>query len=87
MPRKIGRQGITPLPAQPLPMACFGLLAHVKAYEVLTAEAAVGGDRDAAYQALLTHPLGPPVDKIQLVLDDMLSVNAPYLPQFQAKGI
>ena len=53
------RAAIHPLPAEPLPPACFGLLAQVKAYELLTVEAAVHGDRSAAYQALLAHPLGP----------------------------
>jgi 6-phospho-beta-glucosidase len=63
-------------------MVCEGLITHVKAYEILTVEAAVKGDRDAAYQALLSHPLGPPADKIHLVLDDMLEINRDYLPQF-----
>jgi 6-phospho-beta-glucosidase len=42
----------------------------------------VHGDRQAAYQALLAHPLGPKADKIQAVLDDLLETNRPYLPQF-----
>ena len=79
---RVDRAGIHPLPAEPLPPACFGLLAHVKAYELLTVEAAVHGDRDAAYQAVLAHPLGPPADRVQAVLDDMLETNRPYLPQF-----
>ncbi|TFG67146.1 MAG: 6-phospho-beta-glucosidase [Anaerolineales bacterium] len=82
MPCRIGHKGITPLPTEPLPLACYGLLAHVKAFELLTVEAAVHGNRAAAFQALMAHPLGPPADKIQVVLDDMLAVNAPYLPQF-----
>jgi 6-phospho-beta-glucosidase len=82
MPCTVNRTGITPLPAEPLPLACFGLLANVKAYELLTVEAAVHGDRDAAYQALLTHPLGPSADKVQAVLDDLLETNKAYLPQF-----
>jgi 6-phospho-beta-glucosidase len=82
MPSRVDRSGIHPLPAEPLPPACFGLLAQVKAYELLTVEAAVHGDRDAAYQALLAHPLGPSADKIQTVLDDMLSTNQAFLPQF-----
>jgi len=45
-------------------------------------EAAVHGDRDAAYQALLAHPLGPSADRVQAVLDDMLETNRSYLPQF-----
>jgi 6-phospho-beta-glucosidase len=82
MPARVDNKGIHPLPAEPLPPVCFGLLAHVKAYELLTVEAAVHGDREAAYQALLAHPLGPKADKIQAVLDDLLETNRPYLPHF-----
>ena len=82
MPCRVGRDGIDPLPAEPLPEAEFGLLAHVKAYELLTVEAAVHGDRDAAYQALLAHPLGPSADKVQEVLDDMLETHKEHLPRF-----
>jgi len=74
--------GIEPLPAEPLPPVCFGLLAQVKSYELLTVEAAVHGDRNAAYQALLAHPLGPKAGQAQAVLEDMLETNRPYLPQF-----
>ncbi|MBN2148855.1 MAG: 6-phospho-beta-glucosidase [Anaerolineales bacterium] len=82
MPARVDRQGVHPLPAEPLPQACFGLIAQVKAFELLTVEAAVHGDRDAAYQALLAHPLGPEVDQIQAVLDDMLETHRQYLPRF-----
>ncbi|MDF1513700.1 MAG: 6-phospho-beta-glucosidase, partial [Anaerolineae bacterium] len=82
MPCRVGREGVIPLPAAPLPLACFGLLAHVKAYEILTVEAAVHGDRAALYQALLVHPLGPSAGQIREVLQDLLAVNAPYLSQF-----
>jgi 6-phospho-beta-glucosidase len=82
MPCRVGTDGITPIPAEPLPPVCFGLLAHVKSYEILTVEAAVHGDRKAAYEALLTHPLGPSADEVQMVLDDMLETNQQYLPQF-----
>jgi 6-phospho-beta-glucosidase len=85
MPAKISRKGVEPLPAKPLPPVCFGLIAQVKAYELLTVEAAVHGDRNAAYQALLAHPLGPKADKIPGVLEDMLETHKPYLPQFWKK--
>ena len=84
MPARIDRQGIHPLPAEPLPPACFGLIAQIKSYELLTVQAAVAGDRRAAYQALLAHPLGPPADQVQAVLDDLLETNKKYLPQFFA---
>ena len=82
MPCKVDRAGIHPLPAEPLPPVCFGLLAQVKAYEQLTVEAAVHGDRNAAYQALLAHPLGPAADQVEIVLEDLLETHKDHLPQF-----
>lgn len=82
MPCRVDSKGIHPLPAEPLPLVCFGLIAQVKSYELLTVEAAVHGDREAAFQALLANPLGPAADKAQEVLDDLLETNRAYLPQF-----
>jgi len=82
IPSTVRRSGVTPIPAEPLPQSQFGLIAAVKAYEMLTVEAAVHGDREAAYQALLVHPLGPRADKLQAVLDDMLEIHREHLPQF-----
>lgn len=84
LPCRVRRTGITPLPAEPLPPVAAGLLAQVKAFEVLTAEAAVTGSRELAFQALLAHPLGPEADRAQAVLDDMLETHRAYLPQFWA---
>jgi 6-phospho-beta-glucosidase len=84
LPCRVDRSGVHPLPAEPLPPVCFGLLAQVKAYELLAVEAAVSGDRRAAYQALLAHPLGPPADRVQEVLDDLLETNRAHLPHFWA---
>ncbi len=82
IPARVDRQGICPLPQEPLPPACYGLITQVKMYELLTVEAGVHGDRNAAYQALLAHPLGPAADQVQAVLDDMLETNRNWLPQF-----
>jgi 6-phospho-beta-glucosidase len=82
IPSTVRKSGITPISTEPLPTACFGLIAAVKAYELLTVEAAVHGDREAAYQALLVNPIGPKADKVQAVLDDLLETNREYLPQF-----
>ncbi len=82
MPCKVSAVGILPLPASPLPLVCAGLVTQVKSYEILTAIAAVKGDRRAAYQALLAHPLGPSADQVESVLEDMLETNRQYLPNF-----
>ncbi len=82
IPCHVNASGVVPIPAKALPLVCEGLITQVKAYEILTAQAAVTGDRKAAYQALLTHPLGPSADKVSSVLDDMLKTNCEYLPKF-----
>jgi 6-phospho-beta-glucosidase len=84
LPARVSSTGISPIPTRPLPPACYALLAPVKSFEILTIEAALNGDRKAAYQALLAHPLGPPADQVQAVLEDMLETNREYLPQFYA---
>lgn len=84
MPCHVDAEGVHPIPDDPLPVVCSGLLAQVKTYEQLTADAAVSGDRELAYAALLAHPLGPPADRVQEVLDDLLETHRPYLPQFQS---
>ena len=75
MPCRVDGQGIHPIPTPHLPPVCFGLLARAKMYELLTVEAAVHGDRKAAYEALMANPLGPAADQVQAVLEDMLKVN------------
>lgn len=82
MPCRVDKNGARALPAEPLPLACGGLVAQVKAYELLTVEAAVHGDREAAFQALLTHPLGPDADRVQGALDDLLETHWVHLGRF-----
>lgn len=82
MPCRVDRQGMHPLPAEPLPQTCFGLIAQVKSYEILTARAAVSGDRRLLYQALLAHPLGPEANQIEVVMEDLLNTHRRYLPNF-----
>ncbi|MNW22741.1 putative 6-phospho-beta-glucosidase [compost metagenome] len=55
----------------------------MKAYERLTIEAAVHGDRRSGLLALVTNPLVGNANVAQPLLDEVLAVNAPYLPQFK----
>ena len=82
LPCKVDRAGVHPLPIAALSPVCAGLISQVKAYEQLTAEAAMTGSRKLAYEALLVHPLGPSADKVQEVLDDLLETHKTYLPLF-----
>jgi 6-phospho-beta-glucosidase len=56
-----------------------GLMQLVKAYESLTVEAAVKGDREAAFNAMLLHPLMPDANGCKALLEDLLEINRPHL--------
>jgi 6-phospho-beta-glucosidase len=72
---RVGRQGAAPLPVGPIPTAFRGLVLAVKAYEVLTVEAAITKDRRLLKQALLNHPLVGDVDVIDPLLDEMIAAH------------
>jgi 6-phospho-beta-glucosidase len=78
----VGADGATPLVAGHLPLQIRGLIQVVKAYEQLTVQAGVFGDRNAAIQALTIHPLIPSSAVAMELLDDIIKANIDYLPQF-----
>ncbi len=82
IPSIISHDGINAIKSEPLPPVCFSLLAQVKSYEILTVEAAVHGDRNSAFQALITNPLGPKPNEAKCVLEDILDTHRDFLPQF-----
>lgn len=79
----IGRDGAHPLENVDVPVEVLGLIEQVKAYEILTIEAAVTGDRRKALLALMNHPLVHDVRDARGILNDMMEAHAAYLPQFQ----
>jgi 6-phospho-beta-glucosidase len=75
----IDAKGATSLP-QPVPESPIrGLMQLIKAYESMTVEAAVTGNRETAYQALLLNPLTPNAGACRALLDDLLEINKPHL--------
>ena len=52
------------------------------AYERLTADAAVTGDRDTAFRALLAHPLIGQSPRAETLLNDLLEAHRAYLGGF-----
>lgn len=85
LPCLVGAAGATPLTVGYLPVAIRGLIQAVKAYEEITIEAAVTGDRRIALQALLNHPLVPSFEVANALLNAILEANSDYLPQFFSK--
>ncbi|WP_408901447.1 6-phospho-beta-glucosidase [Photobacterium piscicola] len=78
----IDSQGAHPLAFGHLPDSMHGLTQQIKAFERLTIEAAVHGNKEAALLALVTNPLIGDAQLAQPILDDILRINAQYLPQF-----
>lgn len=78
----IDAQGAHPLAFGRLPPAMNGLTQQVKDFERLTIEAAVKGDRQSALLALVTNPLIGNLASAEALLEDVLTLNKPYLPQF-----
>jgi 6-phospho-beta-glucosidase len=82
VPCLIGGHGLSPLHIGRLPEVIRPLVVTVKAYEQYAVEAGVTGSRETALKALLTHPLVPSYSVAKAMLDELLSANQAYLPQF-----
>jgi 6-phospho-beta-glucosidase len=79
---RIDAGGAHPIPVAPLDQDMLALVQHAKAYERLTIQAAVTGDRSLALRALLANPLGPDADAATGLLDAILDASREYLPRF-----
>jgi alpha-galactosidase len=64
------------------PPGITALLAQQVAIQDRAVEAALYGDRQAALQALLLDPVIQSYEAAVSILDELLTVHAPYLPQF-----
>jgi len=85
VPARIGADGPAPLPQPPLATELLGLVQHVAAYERLAAEAAVTGDRELVYKALLSHPLVGQVPQAEQLTEQLLVAGREHLPQFESR--
>ena len=62
--------------------ALRSLLISVKAYETLTVQAAMTGDRQTALRALACNPITADLDRALPCLEEMLEQNRSLLPRF-----
>jgi 6-phospho-beta-glucosidase len=85
VPARIGADGPVPLAQPPLAPELLGLVQHVAAYERLAAKAAVTGERDLVYKALLAHPLVGQVPQAEELTEQLLATGREYLPQFESR--
>lgn len=74
--------GAHPLAFGKLPPLMNGLTQQVKDFERLTIDAAVHGDRQKALLALVANPLVADVNLASALVDEVLTINKAWLPQF-----
>lgn len=79
----ITRKGPIPLNIGKLPVSVNGLVQQLKAFEILTIEAAVEGNYQKALTALTINPLTPSDKMAKVVLDELLEAHKQYLPHFK----
>ena len=70
---------VDPIPVDALRPDVDALVRTVKDFELLTVQAAVDGDRDAAIRALVTNPLGPSISDAPAVWARLVAVNEGWL--------
>ncbi len=83
IPAVVGADGIKGVRMGALPRGIAAVLNTAVYVQDLVVEAAVHGSRELALQALLADPVVQSADAAEKVLDELLKVHAPYLPQFK----
>lgn len=78
----ITKKGPKPLHIGDLPPQLIGLIQQLKAFEIMTTNAAISGDYEQALTAISCNPLVQSEETGKLILDEMLEAHKEYLPQF-----
>jgi len=79
----ITKEGPIPLATGKLPLGAEGIVQQIKNFKKLTAEAALTGNYELAYVAMVTNPLVQSEVLGKAVLDELLVAHKDHLPQFQ----
>lgn len=82
---RITKEGPVPVQGLTLPVQIAGLVQQMKAFEILTTEAAVSGDYRKALVAMTLNPLVQSEQTAGKIMDEMLLKNEKFLPQFRER--
>jgi 6-phospho-beta-glucosidase len=81
-PALVDASGVRFLGMGELPAGVIGLARALLAWQELSVDAALSGERDLVVQALLAHPWLHNADVAERLCDDLLAAHAASLPQF-----
>jgi 6-phospho-beta-glucosidase len=79
----IDKRGITPVAMGNLPKPFLGITHHILNWEQLTVDAALTGNKNQLYQAILASPYVHDMEAAKKTMDELLTLHAPYTPQFK----
>jgi len=79
----VDKRGLTPIAVGDLPKPFLGLTLHILNWQELTVDAALTGDKDLLYQALLACPYVHDMEAAKKIMDELLKAHAEILPQYK----
>ncbi len=86
-PCQVDGTGVHPLVIGPLPPQCAALIRTMVNVQELAVEAALSGNREHVYHAIMLDPLSGALltlDQIRAMTDDLFAAEAPWLPAWAA---
>jgi len=81
----VDKRGLTPIIAGSLPKPFLGITQHILNWQELTVDAALSGDKDLLYQAVLASPYVHDLRAAKVTIEELLKAHAQYMPQFRRK--
>ena len=82
----VDKRGLTPIAMGDLPKPFLGLTQHIINWQELTVDAALSGDKDVLYQALLACPYVHDMNAAKAIMNELLEAHTKYMPQFKKEG-
>jgi 6-phospho-beta-glucosidase len=79
----VDKKGLTPIAAGDLPKPFLGVTQHILNWQELTVDAALSGDKNLLYQALLASPYVHDMEAAKEIMKELLKAHAQYMPQFE----
>ena len=82
----VDKQGLAPIAMGGMPKPFLGLTQHIINWQELTVDAALSGDKEMLYQALLACPYVHDMNAAKRIMYELLKAHSEYMPQFKKKS-
>ena len=79
----VDKLGPHPYAVGPLPAGVLGMQMSLILAQQLAVDAALSGRREDLLRAIVSHPLIHSIDAAEKCMDELLSLQAEWLPQFK----